>query len=107
MLITPKDHRDIWMSAQDPRWANYSSQPNFAFTSAAQSQAIFAPSFYSIINGQYLVTFNVGGDSTQFLLLYEKEPTTMTLTTDNPTIPDKWSLATIPYVAVSEMLFNR
>lgn len=104
MLITPKDHRNIWMNAQDPRWANYSSQPNFAFTSAAQSTAIFAPSFYSIINAQYLVCFNIGWNTTHFLLLYEKEPETMTASVW-PVIPDKWSLDTIPLVAVAEMLF--
>ena len=64
--------------------------------------------FYSIKDDQYLIIYNLDATTYPIKLRYEKEPTSMTLTTDVSTISnDIYAKTTIPYLAVWEMLFNR
>jgi len=71
-----------------------------------QRQTINWEYYYTIINGLYILAFApVSGNNIRFE--YQKLPTTMTLTSDLVTIPDTYCLNTIPYIAVSEFLFNR
>jgi hypothetical protein len=62
---------------------------------------------YWIIDWTYLACIpdSVTGNSIQ--LTYQKKATALVDPTDLLTIPDDYSLTTIPYVAVGEMLFNR
>lgn len=64
--------------------------------------------YYSIIRGQYF--FPLLGQITAnspISFEYQMKPTQLVSPTDILTIPDDYSLNTIPYMAVSEMLMNR
>lgn len=62
--------------------------------------------YYTIVNGLYFLPFSPwSGFNIRFE--YQKLPTTFINTTDLATIPDTYVLSTVPYIAVSEMLFNR
>ena len=65
------------------------------------------PPFYTIIDGTYFVIFNRNNTGDQIHLRYEKLATSMTSTGSLATIPDAYSKATIPYLAIGEMLYNR
>ena len=62
---------------------------------------------YWIIDGTYMafIPDSITGNSVQ--LTYQKKATALVNPTDLLTIPDEYSLTTIPYIAVWEMLFNR
>jgi hypothetical protein len=63
--------------------------------------------YYSLLRGSF-VFFLVPQTSGQPISFeYQKKPTQLTATTDVLTIPDDYSLNTIPYIAVAEMLMNR
>jgi hypothetical protein len=62
---------------------------------------------YTIIQGQYLLPVNINSSARPIVLQYNKLPTLMTLAANTCTVPDRWSLSTIPYVAVAEMFYNR
>jgi hypothetical protein len=50
----------------------------------------------------------MGGQGiTPITIEYQKKPEQLTAHTDALTIPDEYSLSTIPYLAVSEMMANR
>lgn len=62
--------------------------------------------YYTIVNGLYFLPFSPwSGFNIRFE--YQKLPTTLIDIADIATIPDTYVLSTIPYIAVSEMLFNR
>ena len=64
--------------------------------------------FYTTLDDLYLVLFNIRNNNKQIRVRYEKVPTEMTATTDIATIAnDLYAKATIPYIAVWELLYNR
>ena len=62
--------------------------------------------YYTIVNGLYFLPFSPWSEF-NIRFEYQKLPTRLINTTDLVTVPDTYALSTIPYVAVSEMLFNR
>jgi len=63
--------------------------------------------YYSILRGKFIL-FLVNQTAGQALSFeYQKKPTQLSATTDLLTIPDDYSLNTIPYLAVSEMMMAR
>ena len=110
VAITPRDYRDTWYGQNDPRWASATTNQfaSYGFTqNASFVSTTGTPAFYTIFEWQFLVAFNIGGSNTHFLLLYENAPTPMVNGTDTTTIPDDWAMSTIPYIAVSELFYNR
>ena len=64
--------------------------------------------FYTIIDSQYLVIFWLERSWDNIMLRYEKLPTSMDTAESTATIDsDIFVKATIPYIAVWEMLYNR
>jgi hypothetical protein len=64
--------------------------------------------FYSIIDNKYLALYQLEENNKPILLRYERKPETMVNSTDEVIIDnDEFALATIPYIAVWEMLYNR
>jgi len=63
--------------------------------------------YYSIIKGKYILfmTPNIASQSISFE--YQKRPTQLVNITDTLAIPDDYSLNTIPYMAMAEMMMNR
>jgi len=62
--------------------------------------------YYAIVNGVYFLPF-VPATGKNIRFEYQKLPTTLINTGDIATIPDTYVLSTVPYLAVSEFLFNR
>ena len=64
--------------------------------------------FYAIKDNQYLLVYQINTSWLPLLFRYEKLPTTMTDTTDECFIPNEtYAKATIPYLAVWEIMYNR
>jgi len=64
--------------------------------------------FYTIINWTYYAPFNLNNNGDMIHLRYEKLPTVMSDASDTCTIDnDIYALWTIPYLAASEVLYNR
>lgn len=64
--------------------------------------------FYSIKDNQYLLVYQINDVDIPMVLRYEKLPTAMVNTTDECFIPNEiYAKATIPYLAIGEMLYNR
>lgn len=63
--------------------------------------------YYSMIRGQFVLFMLPQTNSQPVSFEYQKSPTQLVNTTDVLTIPDDYSLNTIPYMAVAEMLANR
>lgn len=63
--------------------------------------------YYSMMRGQFILFLVPQQDSQPISVEYQAKPTQLVLPTDELTIPDEYSLNTIPYMAVSEMLANR
>lgn len=62
---------------------------------------------YWIIDGTYVAVIPNTESGKSIQLTYQKKATQLSATTDLLTVPDDYSLTTIPYIAVGEMLFNR
>lgn len=64
--------------------------------------------FYTIKDATYMLVYQTSANWLPIMLRYEKTPTTMSLVTDPCFIPnDTFAKATIPYLAIGEMLYNR
>lgn len=64
--------------------------------------------FYTIKDDQYLILFNFNSSGTLFKLRYQRNPDSMSESTDTCLITDDdYAKSTIPYLAVGEMLYNR
>ena len=97
-----KLYDDIWEDLNSIKTGNY----NYTNAQWFRSQREVAP-FYTIIDGTYFVIFNRNNTGDQIHLRYEKLATEMTVSGSLATIPDAYSKATIPYLAIGEMLYNR
>lgn len=95
------DYREYLQELQKQGRAYYSTD-----TSSTADTFLIQP-FYTILEGAYIVVFGLNLDSKMLQLYYQKTPTTLTATTDTVTIPDDYALHTLPYIAVSTMLYNR
>lgn len=60
-----------------------------------------------MLRGQYILFLVAQLSGQPISIDYQKKPTQLSDVTDVLTIPDEYSLNTIPYLAVSEMLANR
>lgn len=64
--------------------------------------------FYALKDNQYLLVYQLNANAMPLLFRYEKMPATMVATTDECFIPNMtYAKATIPYLAIGEMLYNR
>ena len=63
--------------------------------------------YYSLLRGQFVFFLVPQTNSQPISFEYQKAPTQLSATTDVLTIPDDYSLNTIPYLAVAEMMANR
>lgn len=63
--------------------------------------------YYSLIRGQFVFFLVPQTNNQPISFEYQKAPTQLVNPTDVLTIPDDYSLNTIPYMAVSEMMANR
>lgn len=94
---------DIFEDLNKYKWNNYNRNDN---TSYLNSPYRIDP-FYTIVDWQYLVIFNLN-DDWLINLRYEKKAEYMTDSTDTATINDDiYAKTTISYIAVWEMLYNR
>lgn len=59
-----------------------------------------------LINGAYVLPFNVNVTGKNIRLQYEKAPTTMD-GSNGATIPDAYATHILPFVAVAEILYER
>lgn len=86
----------------------YSAAYRFFFDrSFTNSSGVGMEWYYSLLRGSF-VFFLVPQTSGQPVSFeYQKKPTQLSATTDVLTIPDDYSLNTIPYIAVAEMYMNR
>ncbi len=99
--MIPIDQRDVvkelrrlgLIDAYGTAWSNWNN--------------LVTQGMYWIIDGTYLafVPDSISGNSVR--LTYQKKATQLVETTDLVTIPDEYSLTTIPYIAVGELLWNR
>lgn len=64
--------------------------------------------FYAIKDLAYILVYQINANAMPLLFRYEKIPTAMTATTDECFIPNMtYAKATIPYLAIGEMFYNR
>ncbi len=63
--------------------------------------------YYSIIDTTYFIFIGPNVSWRMLRLDYQTKPTQLVDPTDVLTIPDEYSLNTIPYLAIAEMMFNR
>lgn len=63
--------------------------------------------YYSLLKGTYVLFLVPQSGNQPIAYEYQKKPTQLVNPTDVLTIPDEYSLTTIPYMAVSEMFANR
>ncbi len=100
--LAPKLYDDIWEDLNSIKngWYNRTDAQGY------RSQTDVKP-FYTIIWSDKFLIFNRNNTGDQIHLRYEKLATTMSAWTDLATIPDAYSKATIPYLAIGEMLYNR
>lgn len=100
--LAPKLYDDIWEDLNNNKWTSY----NYTNEQGYRWQRSIAP-FYTIIDGTHFVIFNRNNTWDQIHMRYEKLATEMTASGSLATIPDTYSKATIPYLAIWEMLYNR
>jgi len=82
---------------------NYSYISTQSTTQFPQNKA-----FYTIADGLYFLPFFIDNNTGMFHLVYNRQVTALSATTDAVIIPsDIFALDTIPYVAVAELMFNR
>ena len=96
--------RMIWIDYRDIRepWSN--SQLYRVFRD--DTSQFYNEYYYTLINDKYFLPF-ISASNMAIRFEYNIAPTTMVSSTDLATIPDQFSLNTIPYLAVSEMMMNR
>jgi hypothetical protein len=63
--------------------------------------------YYSLLKGQYIFFLVPQTTGQPISFEYQMAPTALSATTDLLTIPDSYSLNTIPYMAAAEILINR
>lgn len=99
--MIPIDQRDVVKELRrigmiDPIGSAYSTWNN-----------LVTQGMYWIINGTYIAIVPDSASGYSIQLTYQRKPTLLVATTDLLTVPDEYSLTTIPYIAVGQMLFNR
>lgn len=92
------DYRDL--QAPAPNSALYN------FFRSDYSVTEWEEMYYTIVHGDYFLPF-IPSNSYAIRFEYVMAPTTLTLSSDLVTLPDTYSLSTIPYLATGEMLYNR
>lgn len=100
--LVPIDSRDI--NSVIPRAG---IQQNMYFNTWYNTGIYSREYYYSMLRGQYILFMTMQQSGQPIEVEYEKKPTQLVNTTDLVTIPDDYSLSTIPYIAVAEMLANR
>lgn len=100
--LAGKLYDDIWEDLNSVKGVGY----NYTDVQGFRSQREVRP-FYTIVDGTYFLIFNRSNTASQIHLRYEKIATEMTASGSLATIPDAYSKATIPYLAIGEMLYNR
>lgn len=103
--LRPKNYDDLFEDLN-------SYKVNYAYTNNNNTYSyndfLFIRPFYTLVDGKYLVPFQLNNPGDMIHLRYTAKPARMTNATDNLSIPDDdFALSTVPYVAVGEMLFNR
>lgn len=104
-VMEPKDYRKIFLDLKNYKTnynaVNYLNTGNNGFIYWG-----FRP-FYSIIQGKYILPFQINQAGYMLRVEYLRQPTEMTQSSDESDIPGIRARRTIPYLAVWEMLYNR
>lgn len=95
------DQRDII----NETWTSYFLQRFFRNDFAADITN--TEYYYSIIDATYFIFIGPNVSGRMLRLDYQTKPIQLVNPTDVLTIPDEYSLNTIPYLAIAEMMFNR
>lgn len=98
--LKPIDSRDIL----NPTLSGYAQ----TYFNASYGDIYSGDWYYSLLRAQYIFPMILGSTTSIPLSIeYQKKPTQLVNTTDLLTVPDEYSLNTIPYLAVAEMMANR
>ena len=101
--LPQKLYDDIFEDLNKYKWSHYERNNNVSI----QWNTYRVSPFYTIIDNQYLVIFNLNDPEWSIFMRYEKVPPEMS-DSQWPIIDnDIYAKTTIPYWAVAEMLFNR
>ncbi len=101
--LSPVDYRNVYLQLNNFKWNFWINSENTNIDRFSQGIG----SFYTIIQGLYLLPFQLSSSERMIHLMYEKIATAMSAGTDLATIPDAYSEQTIPFIAVWEMLYHR
>ena len=105
VVLSNKDYRDVFLQLNNYKsniWYNYNNWNNIDWYNQS-----WIPSFYTIIQGLYLLPFQINVTWNMIHMIYEKKATKLVDWTDVCTIPDEWSEQTIPLIAAWEILYYR
>ena len=102
--IEPIQYDDIFERLNSYKQSNGSYNSNNRFNTNWYA----SKPFYAIKDSQYIIVYQINANNIPLLLRYEKTPATMVNVTDECFIPNiTYAKATIPYLAIWEMLYNR
>lgn len=104
--LKSKDYRDVYLQLNDSKadyWVNWTNGWTYGLSRFSWDVV----PFYTIIQWQYFLPFQLNNAGYMIHMIYEKIPTTMTDWVDLSTIPDKYSQVTTPVLAAADILYNR
>jgi len=107
LVLQPVDYRNLYLRLNNYKGTGYVNSTNNSNNSVNDRFIDDLAPFYTVINGTYFLPFQIDNSGYMFHQIYEKKPTALVAGTDVCTIPDEYSEATIPFIAVSDMLYNR
>lgn len=105
--LFPQDYRTLFKELN--KFKSWSNRYYNNITTTTWSIIDFSDNinpFYTIIQWDYLLPFNVNETGKSIWLMYEKIPATITNAVD-ATVPDEYAEYLIPMMTVAEILYNR
>lgn len=101
--LVPVDDRDLSTPIPNTGLYNFFFNQGYNYNGTGFGQEWY----YSLLRGTFVFFMVPQTDDQPISFEYQIAPTQLALVTDTLTIPDAYSLNTIPYMAVSEMMANR
>ena len=98
IALIPIDTRDLSNTSQNSMLYPYLFNNSYSINSEW---------YYTVIQNIYILYIVPQLQWQAISMEYQKKPTNLSSTTDLLSIPDEYSLNTIPYMAISEMMANR